>query len=264
MATIQINNVEIYYEQHGHGEPLILIAGYACDHLFWSAILDHLKPYFQVFIFDNRAVGQTKDDGRSFTLEVMADDTIALIEKLGVARPHILGQSMGGAIAQIVARKYAKKLNKLIIMNSSAKFNTRTLLAIENLLTLRKENISLDHLINASLPWFFSSHFLDDKEKIARFKEALQNNPHPQSIQNQERQFKALLEFNSRNWLHEINIPTHIIAAEDDIVDLVSESHQLITGIKNATLSIVPGGHSSPIEQPEKVYKLIVDFLTEN
>jgi 3-oxoadipate enol-lactonase len=263
MATIKVNNTDIYYELHGQGEPLVLIAGYTCDHLFWLAILEDLKQYFQVLIFDNRGVGQTQHRGNSFTLEEMADDTIALIEKIGLTRPHIVGHSMGGAIAQIVARKCRAKLGKLIIMNSAAKFNARTLFAVESLIVLRKENTSLDSLIDAGLPWFFSSNFLADKNNVVRFKEVIKNNPYPQSIENQLHQFKAILTFDSRSWLKEITALTLVIASEDDIVDLISESEELIANIKNAELSIIPGGHSSPIEQPKIIAKLIVDFICE-
>ena len=64
---------------------------------------DECEFSFHFLIFDNRGVGQTKDAGFSFNLETMAEDTLALIQKLGLKRPHILGQSMGGAIAQILA-----------------------------------------------------------------------------------------------------------------------------------------------------------------
>jgi len=51
MAFLKVNGVNIYYETHGRGEPLVLIAGYSCDHLFWSAMLDELAEKFQVLIF---------------------------------------------------------------------------------------------------------------------------------------------------------------------------------------------------------------------
>ena len=170
MPTININGVDIYYELHGQGDPLVLIAGYTCDHTFWNAMLDELAGKFRVLIFDNRGIGQTKDNGASFTLEMMAEDIVALIQQLGFLNPHILGQSMGGAIAQMIAKKYSDKINKLIILNSAAKFNTRTVKALESLLNLRKKDVSIDLLIEASMPWFFSSEYLTKSENISAFK----------------------------------------------------------------------------------------------
>lgn len=263
MALLKLKDVEIYYELHGKGEALILIAGHACDHVFWSAMLEELSRHFQILIFDNRAVGQTKDSGASFTLETMADDTIQLAQKLGLGRPHILGQSMGGAIAQIIAHKYPDEINKLMILNSAAKFNARTLKAIESLIMLRKENISLDSLVAASLPWFFSIDFMHDPENIAAYKEAALNNPYPQSIQDQERQLKALQLFNSKPWLRTIKNPTQVIAAEDDIICLLTESQQLAASIANAELKIVAGAHASPLEQSVEVCRIVKDFVNK-
>ncbi|HAU1322229.1 TPA: alpha/beta hydrolase [Legionella pneumophila] len=262
MATLEINGVDIYYELHGQGKPLVLIAGYCCDHTFWSAMLHELTEKFQVLIFDNRGIGQTRDNGEPFTLEAQADDIMVFLEQLGFRNPFILGQSMGGAIAQLIAKKHGEKIAKLIILNSVAKFNTRANQAMESLLNLRKENISFDLLIEAGIPWFFSSEYLAEPKNISIFKESLKNNPYPQSLQDQERQFRTIPSFDSRGWLHEIKVPTLVIAAEEDILTLPAESQQLAEGIPDAQLITILGGHSSPLEQPSIVNEAILKFLT--
>ncbi|HAT1849600.1 TPA: alpha/beta fold hydrolase [Legionella pneumophila] len=264
MATLKIHGVDIYYELYGQGKPLVLIAGYCCDHTFWNAMLHELAEEFQILIFDNRGIGQTRDDGGSFTLEAQADDIMAFLEQLGFRNPSILGQSMGGAIAQLLARKHGKKISKLVILNSVAKFNTRANQAMESLLNLRKENISFDLLIEAGIPWFFSSEYLAEPKNIAAFKENLKNNPYPQSLQDQARQFRSIPPFDSRGWLHEIKVPTLVIAAEDDILTLPAESQQLAQGIPNAQFITIPGGHSSPLEHPALVNDAILKFLTSS
>ena len=261
MALSKINDAEIYYELHGQGEPLILVAGYSCDHLFWDLMIEGLKPFFQVLVFDNRAVGQSKDSGRPLTLQEMADDTMVLVAQLGLKKPNILGQSMGGAIAQLIAKNHAEKINKVVILNSMAHLNARALFAIDSLITLRKDGISLDHLIDASLPWFFSSDFLEQPENVLAVKKGLSSNPFMQSLSDQQRQFKALQAFNSSDWLDQIKVPTLIIAAEEDIISTLSDSLQLVNGIKNAQLKRIAGGHSSPVEKPQEVNQLVIDFI---
>lgn len=261
LTTININDMDVYYELHGQGRPLVLIAGYASDHTYWQGMLDELAKFFQVLIFDNRGVGQTKDQGASFSLEMMANDTMALVGHLGLMRPHILGHSMGGAIAQIIAKKYFDKISKLLILNSAAKFNRRTIFALNSLLNLRKEEVSFDLLIDACIPWLFSSSYMAKSENITGFKEYLKNNPYFQSIEDQERQFHAILQFDFRNWLSNIMVPTLVIASEDDIVDLPKESQQLARNISNAQFITIAGGHSSPIEQPKELNEAILKFL---
>lgn len=261
MPTIDVEDVSVYYELYGKGQPLVLIAGYCCDHTFYSFILDELTQHFQVLIFDNCGVGQTKDSNKTLNLELMAQTTILLVRSLGLNQPHILGQSMGGAVAQIIARDYTREINKLIILNSAAKFSLRSILASESLLNLRKNNVPLSLLIDTSLPWFFSDDFLSVPQNISFFKEALINNPFPQSIQDQERQLMALKNFDARTWVNRLNIETLIVAAEQDIIVSPEESRELAQSIAKSQFVLIPGGHSSPLEQPQIVSKHIIEFL---
>ena len=257
MAMMRINGADIYYELRGQGKPLVLIEGYACDHTFWDLVRPGLETQFQVLVFDNRGSGQTKDAGEPLTLEIMAADTMMLIDALGLVCPHILGHSMGGAIAQIMGRNHADKLGKLILMNSSPHFNYRALFAMESMLTLRKNGVSLDLLIEVSLPWFYSSVFLANPQNVILFKEILGSYPYLQTIGDQERQLKALQAFDSRPWLHEISLPVHVIAAKEDIAVMMSESEQLVAGIAGASLAIIDGGHCSPVEQAAAVVQWV-------
>ncbi len=262
MPFLKVNDAQLYYEVHGDGAPLVLIAGYTCDHTFWTGMLHDLAAKFQVLIFDNRAVGQTKDGGGKITLEMMADDTIGLIKQLGMKCPHIVGHSMGGGIAQTLAKKYPYDIAKLIIANSATKINVRAMTAIEDMLNLRKQNVDLDVLIETCMPWFFSSSYLAVPENIAKFKKILMSNSYFQTVEDQERQFHALQLFDTEKWLHEIKAPTLIMSAEEDIIALPQESQHLKKVIAGAELVVIPGAHSVPLELPGKVNKVILDFLT--
>lgn len=261
MPTIHVNGIDIYYEQHGHGQPIVLIAGYTGDHTFWQAMKEALAKQFMVLVFDNRGIGQTRDSGAAFSLESMAADTVALINALGLERPHILGQSMGGAIAQIIARDYAAQTGQFVVLNSAAKLNVRTLKTLENLYKLREEQIPFDLFIDTALPWFFSSSFLAVPQHITAFKDALLKNPFPQSISDQKRQFNALVSFDSRSWLADIKAKTLVIAAEEDIIALPEESRELAENLATARFTMIPGAHSSPVEQAARVNELVLQFL---
>ena len=262
MPISTLNGVKLYYEVHGEGKPLVLIAGYACDHNVWNFMLNDLAKKFQLVIFDNRAIGQSKDNGAPFTLDTMADDTMSLIEHLGLVKPHILGQSMGGGIAQIIAKKYPQNIDRLIILNSMAHCSERTKLLLQHFLTALKANIDINLLIDLSMPWFFGNQFLKNQGLRTGFKQLQLNNPYPQTIPDQERQLQALSSFNSVNWLDEIIAQSLIIAANEDIISLPEESKRLANGIAKAQFQLVQGGHSSPLEAYEQVNALIFQFLT--
>lgn len=261
MAQININDSQYYYELHGQGDPLVLIAGYSCDHTFWSAMLGELTKHFQVLIFDNRAVGQTQDKGTPITLETMADETVQLFKTLKIHRPIILGQSMGGLIAQIIAKKYPDDIQTLIVLNSSSKINFRTLMALESFIRLLKQAAPIETVIEASMPWFFSNQFLNDPQNIVFFKKSILNNPYPQSLTDLERQMHAIKSFDATDFSASIQAPTLVIGAKEDIICLPEESEQLADSISHANLAILNGGHSSPLEIPKEVCRTMVRFL---
>ncbi len=261
MPTLLIDELNVYYELHGKGQPLVLIAGYTCDHSFWGLMIEELKQHFQVLIFDNRAVGQTIDKQANFSLETMADDTIKLIQKLNLEKPHILGQSMGGAIAQIIAKKYPQRINKLVILNSSFKFNQRTNLLCEALLNARIKGVDLESLVELSMFYFLGTTFLSNSKQYIEFKKNLLNYPFLQTAFDQKRQFEALISFDSSSWLKELNLPTLIISSTEDIITLPEESNYLAEKINGAKWVSVSGGHSSPLEAYKQVNRHLLSFL---
>lgn len=262
MGIIRLNNANYYYEQHGEGPTLLLIAGYSCDHTFWDNVVDDLAKQFTVIRFDNRGIGQTRDAEIPFTIEMMADDTIQLIENLNLKKVSIVGHSMGGIIAQIIANEIPHLLSHLIILNSSKKINIRALMALEMFLMLLKENAPIETVIEASFPWFFSSSFLQNKKNIKAVKEKIMSNPHPQTLFDLERQFNALKQYCEQREQN-ATIPTLIVASDEDIICLPTESEQLRAAMPLSTLLTIPSGHSSPIENPIDVIKAIRDFLHE-
>lgn len=263
MSTIHLNNVDYYYEQHGKGPPLLLIAGYSSDHTFWDNIANELIKQFTVVRFDNRGIGQTRDDQKSFTIEMMANDTIQLINALDLKNVCIVGHSMGGIIAQIIAKKAPNQLSHLILLNSAKAINCRSLMALEMFLLLLEEQAPIETVIQASFPWFFSPAFLKNKKNIKMMKEKIMNNPYPQRLFDLRRQFNALRKYTG---LEEQNtkIPTLILTSYEDILCPPSESEALKAAMPLSTFLTIPSGHSSPIEQPLAVLEVIEKFLIQH
>ena len=76
MPKIQVNDVELYYEEHGEGTPVILIHGLAGDCSAWNAQIERLKPHFRVIPYDNRCAGRSSAPDYPYTTEKFAEDTI--------------------------------------------------------------------------------------------------------------------------------------------------------------------------------------------
>ncbi|MGQ9781077.1 MAG: alpha/beta fold hydrolase [Nitrososphaeria archaeon] len=90
MPKVNVNDIEVYYEDMGSSEPIIWINGFADDHLGW---LPHAKDFsrrYRYIIFDNRGVGQTDKPDIPYSIRIMADDTASLIEALRLGHVHIV------------------------------------------------------------------------------------------------------------------------------------------------------------------------------
>ena len=115
MQKAHANGIDIYYEIHGTGEPLALIAGLGYSSWMWHKVIPGLAENFRVIAFDNRGVGQTDKPEGPYTAQMLADDLAGLLHALGIARAAILGHSMGGFIAQAFALTYPALVSKLIL-----------------------------------------------------------------------------------------------------------------------------------------------------
>jgi len=263
MSEIKVNEISYYYELHGEGRPLIFTAGYGANHTAWRYVYPAFIDRYQVLIFDNPGSGRTRDQGGTLTTESMADGVAGLIDILGLKRPHIVGHSMGGAIAQKLAIKYPDKVDHLVIVNSCSRWNGRTLMAMQGLLDAIRCGASLDCQLEVSMPWLFGYKALADKDRTASLRDMILDNPTPPSLKELERQYQALVEFDSSGSLDKIKAPTLVVISDDDILALPSESERLANSIPGARIIRLPGGHVSEFEQPDLLAQSIRDFLDQ-
>ncbi len=259
MSKVTINDTEFYYETHGSGDPIVLIGGLKADHLGWLPILDKLAQDHMVLIFDNRGTGQTIDAGKPFNTDVMAEDTIQLINKLELNKPHIVGHSLGGAIAQVIAHKHTDKIKSVALCNTFIKLNESAKKVFTSTLEIHRAGKSQADIMNSLVPWVFSDGFITP-ELLEIIHKTSDENPYPQTLLGYERQLNALYTFNSHAWVDHINIPTLVIAADEDKIALISESQELAKRIRGSKLVTLSAGHLSQVEKPVEFVMALKSF----
>jgi pimeloyl-ACP methyl ester carboxylesterase len=89
--------------------------GLATDKNRWTAGVYFFKKYYKIVTFDNRGVGESDKPAGPYTTKMMADDTVGLMDHLGIKKANILGVSMGGMIALEIAINYPEKVSKLVL-----------------------------------------------------------------------------------------------------------------------------------------------------
>ena len=120
MPIARIRDIELYYEEHGQGPPLIMVLGLGQDIATWEFQIAELSRHLRLIVLDNRDSGQSSRCSVNYTTEVMARDILDLMEHLRIDRVHLLGTSMGGMIAQHVALMAPERLKSLILAGTTS------------------------------------------------------------------------------------------------------------------------------------------------
>ena len=262
MPKIKITEreLEVYYETRGKGPPLFLITGFLGSiDFYWQALGPYLVTDFQVVMFDNRASGKTVDEGNPFTLEEMGEDLYALIDHFGFEKVHLFGHSMGSMVAQIVAHRYKGKIDKVILCNPLTKMSILPQMIFQSAMDLLLNGVSFPKVLRTLLPWMYSESFVTRHfDKLKSFSEQFTFD-----LGNGQRQCQALIQANTVNILSDIGQQTLVVGSKEDLLTPLSYAEEIREKIPCASLSIIPGGHASTIEQPKELSKLIREFLLQ-
>ena len=118
-AYAEINGMNLYYESHGSGPPLILLHGGLGSAEMFGPILPALSKHHQVIAVDLQGHGRTADIDRPMDVRLMADDIAALIDHVGLEKSDLVGYSLGGGVAFFTAVKYPQKVGKLVMASAN-------------------------------------------------------------------------------------------------------------------------------------------------
>jgi pimeloyl-ACP methyl ester carboxylesterase len=114
----EVNGINLYYETHGAGRPLILLHGGLGSSEMFGPILPMLTERHQVIAVDLQGHGRTADIDRPIDIRLMADDVAALIDHLGLERPDVVGYSLGGGVAFFTASKHPERVGRLVMASA--------------------------------------------------------------------------------------------------------------------------------------------------
>lgn len=263
MPKIKINDISMYYETYGQGEPIIFISGFGADHTIWYEVVNQLKQSYQVIVFDNRGAGQTDVPKGDYSIKQMADDVFALCVKLKIQQAHFVGNSLGGFILQLLALHYPNLVKSAIISNSAHSAQCGFHVYVAAQLELIKANVPLALLAKASCAWAFSYQFLSKPGMLDTLIRKRLDNPYPFSIDGYEGQYAAISEFDSSIWANQIDVPTLVVGSDQDLVFTEASTHALAKHIPKAKYyCFTECGHLPQLEYPEQFAKVILNFIT--
>ncbi len=230
MPLLQVGDIELYYESHGSGDPLVLIGGTGLTVAEMRPLIGALAAGHRVIAADNRGAGRSARPPGPYTIEQMAADIAGLLALTGVRRAHVLGISMGGRVAMTLAMDYPGLVDHLVLASTGARpprrrWRVRAGMALARLPGLRGKD--------------------------------------PQPRYAQRAQFQASGRFDRTARLGEITQPTLVVHGRADRVAPVEMAREAHAAIPGARLALLNGGHLISLlpRRQERFVAAVRDFL---
>jgi pimeloyl-ACP methyl ester carboxylesterase len=263
MPKVKVNGIQIYYEVHGEGFPLIMIMGLGGNIDWWDPRMIHeLSKKFKIVMFDNRGAGRTDASDRRYTIRLFADDTAGLMDALGISRAHVLGFSMGGMIAQELVLNHSKKVEDLVLCstNCGGAKSVPPPEDVMGMLMADRSAVSQEEIARMTIPLLLTEDFI---KKNAESVELIvqQILKAPISYQAFRQQLNAIMEFDACDRLPQIRKPTLILHGKKDLLVSPRNGSILAEAIPNAKLVYLKKSAHLLVEETREAVRFLMDFL---
>ena len=218
MPHAEVNGLSLFYRIDGDdaAPAVLLITGLGGDQRQWAEIASTLSASFRVILFDNRDSGRSSRAEEPYAILDMARDAACLLESLGVERAHVVGHSMGGAIAQELAISFPSVVDRLALLGTYDAPDPRGSSLLRGFASLRRD-MPRDEYTRLMLPWSFTYLEYEQPDFIDWLVQVVMDDPLYQEADAYERQVEAAIAFDSRERLHGISSPTLLVFGEDDV-----------------------------------------------
>lgn len=256
MPILQTSGIQLHYDVHGQGTPVVLIHGLGSSALDWEYQLPALQGY-QVITLDLRGHGRSSRAPIPFSMPLFAQDIADLLKHLGLASAHIVGLSLGGGIAFQLALDHPERVRSLVIVNSGphAVLDSWIARLAINLRFLTIRLFGLPKLAEMVASKLFPKP--EHAEKMRVFVERFRNN----DADSYRAALKALLGWSVRDRLASIRCPVLALTADQDYTP-VSWKQEYLEHLAQGSLVVIPDSrHAMPIENPEPFNRELLKFL---
>lgn len=263
---VEANGLHFHVHRVGSGTPLVMIMGLGAPGEKWKHNYQLLSRYFTCIVPDNRGAGQSdKPETESYTTDEMSEDILGIMDALGIDKAHVMGVSMGGAIAQLVALKQPDRVKSLILTSTFASVSPAFAKALTLLKDL-KEEIDPATLKQLNL-WMTYGQYtqLHHPEKIAMSAQEDAAYPYPMPAYAYRAQCNACLSHDTSARLGELKMPVLIASGAKDLFMNMEKTMELVHGIPHAEFYLSPeGGHVHQWEYPEPYDSVVLGFLLKH
>lgn len=259
MPNIPVRDIEVNYQEAGSGFPLILLHGLNGDSTGWALVMPEFSKRYRTIAPDARGHGGTGKPDRPYSIKGFAEDLYEFMKALQIPRAHILGLSMGGAIAQQFALDHSEMIQSLVLVSTFSYIDDQAGRAFDRL----KRSLAA-----GGYPAFF-----DEVVKLAFTPRYIAANPGPLADLKAKRiainspaaigrATDACLAFDLKNEIARISLPTLVLSGREDVFTPIHLAEQIHQAIPGSEWKIMEGvGHNLYIEKGPQMAQIIMDFL---
>jgi 3-oxoadipate enol-lactonase len=260
MPTARAGEYELYYVEEGDGFPVVLIHGLAGDHTAWMPQLPRLSSRYRTIAFDNRGAGRSTQKDEPVTTEELARDTLALMDELAVERAHVVGRSMGGAVAQHIALLDPDRVQSLVLLASFARLDPLGMRVLANMREVLEWTGSWQDHARHSVQNFVSAAFFNERrEQVAQIEALIGGESRLQACY--VRQNHACLEHDTLDRLGEIRCPTLVLGGGRDPICSPTSTGWLGRIPGSETELFEDSSHFFLLEEPERFMQTLESWL---
>ncbi len=258
------DGTRIHYQRFGRpdGEPVVLIQGLGADSGSWLLQRFPFGKRYRCIAPDNRGAGRSDVPEGPYDLEVMATDVLAVMDAEGVGSAHVVGVSMGGILAQILAVRHPERVRSLVLSCTACHHHPWRVQLLEEWAEAAR-TVGMSAFLGDGLRWIVGSRSLRRFWPAMRLFGPLAFDISAEAF---VAQIEAILAMDDslRHELVDIDVPTLVIVGSQDVLTPLADSEELVAHIPGARLAVVRGGaHGFMVEKAGAYNATILDFLDE-
>jgi aminoacrylate hydrolase len=263
MPRVTLGDIEISYESHGAGTPVLLVPGLGGVGSYWAPNVPAFSSQYRVITHDHRGTGQSSRSHIRYSVDQMSGDLLRLMNHLEIRQAHFVGHSTGGAIGQTLAVTHPERLKSLVIYASWTKadaFFRRVFDARRTLVTSSGAAAYVRSTVVFLYPdWWVNQNIglLEEREKVA-----IAAFPAPEIAASR---IDAIVDFDRTADLPRIRTPTLVLCARDDFLTPPYFSRELARLIPHAELALLEkGGHCASETNVEAFNAAVLSFIARH
>jgi len=265
MPRMRVGELELNYETDGGGEPVLMLMGLGGDMHGWDLQRPALARRHRLVFVDNRDAGASDEARGAYGIGDMAADALAVMDALGIERFHVVGASMGGAIAQHVALAAPARVANLVLACTWAHTDP-FLAAILESWRLMVERLSPVDFFKAQAPWVFTHRFFQEPPpEVVALQASFAERGLLKSVAAYHRQIDACAAHDTLGLLPLLTTPTLVLVGEDDILTPPRYSRAIAAALTRAEVMLIPAsGHACFLETAKPFTDRVLRYLAHH